>query len=399
MMRIYKKTFILFFFLLGFFLLGIIAFNYYVDPANQFYRAHQFTEKLASLLLDKKEVLIGTNYNERLLQKKMLEKIPVQPEILVLGSSHSIAITQDFFNHSSFYNASVSGADLEDDMALYYIFLKRGWQPKTVILCVDPWILDKDFALLFMEQQAAQQWRTTLAFQYTDAKKLFLGTASTSIYEEKLSGFLDKYSQLLSVDFLKSSIKKLVFFTYKDYMKRRGVLKGPLLYELPFDEFIQSSNKDVCPSCYTLLPDGSRLPSRKEETATPERVELDVAGLLQHIEQFPLRFQEAPAIDATYANIFEHFIQYLQKNNVTIIFYFSPLAPKAYTEFVVKNPKYRKVNSVEQYFLAMAAKYNIKVVGGYEPTKLGLQTNDFFDASHLKREGIKKIFIRDLNHT
>ena len=45
----------------------------------------------------------------------------------------------------------------------------------------------------------------------------------------------------------------------------------------------------------------------------------------------------------------------------------------------------------EQYFLSIASQYHLKVIGSYNPNKIGLQANDFFDAIHLKKAGMEKI--------
>jgi len=372
-MVIYKKYFYVFLFLVTLSLCGIIGFNYYIDSANQFSRTEAFSTKVTRMLLDKKEVMVRTNFNERLLQKKMLSKIPHRPDVLVLGSSHSLAITQDLFAPLSFYNASVSNAELEDDMALYYVYQKRNWQPKVVVICVDPWILDPDFAAVFNGKKATQQWKSSLLFEYINAKKLILGTNDLTYYDEQVSGSFDKYSQLLSVDLLESSASTLLF-----------------------DSVIHSiapNYYDDCRSCNILRPDGSRILSKQQESTTLAEADLSVAKLIQNLQLSTQTYKKYSSVDPIYKDTFEKFIHYLKSKNVIIIFYLPPLEPLAYSHIIEENPNYQSTKEMEKYFISVASRYHLKVIGSYNPAKAGLTGNDFVDGSHLKAEGIYKVFL------
>ena len=96
-MGIYKKFLIVSASFIVFFLSGIGAINYFIDPGNQFFRSHSFEAKIANILLTEKEVMVRANYNERALQKLMIEKLASRPEIFVLGSSHSMPISTDIY--------------------------------------------------------------------------------------------------------------------------------------------------------------------------------------------------------------------------------------------------------------------------------------------------------------
>src|SRR5579872_3887027 len=138
----YTRAVIIFFSCLLFFICLILAFNYYYDGGNQFFYKQKFEKKLTDALSVKNDVLICNNYDTRSFKKKILAKMTSRPKILILGSSRTMSIRHDFFNNTSFYNASVPSATLEDDIGFYYIYQKKGWKPDILVIGLDQWILN-----------------------------------------------------------------------------------------------------------------------------------------------------------------------------------------------------------------------------------------------------------------
>jgi hypothetical protein len=44
--------------------------------------------------------------------------------------------------NTTFFNHGVSGATIEDDIAILELYLENGPAPRTIIIDVDPWILN-----------------------------------------------------------------------------------------------------------------------------------------------------------------------------------------------------------------------------------------------------------------
>lgn len=367
-MIVYKKYFFQSFSIIFLFLATVLMINYYVDPGNQFFRSQSLEVRIATKLLAQQEVMIHTNYNERALQKIMLESLTKCPEILVLGSSRVMQISAKEFANENFYNAAVSSASLEDDIALYYIFQKKGWQPKTLVLGVDPWIVSQFNNSGF--------WKINLAPEFNEGKKLIFGESNSANYA-RLEGFSEKYLQLLSLNYLKASFKRLHDLHIASQNKNK------------WNDIVVPPDNRYCPTCYIRRPDGGRVMSKKEESTTAQEADQTVQDM---IKDASLNLRDHPELDTEYIDLFEHFVRYLLKHHINIILFFPPLEPKAYTELMVNNPTHWTDTIAEKYFLSIASKYKLKILGSYNPARLNLNEQDFIDYWHLKGEGVRKIF-------
>ena len=346
-----------------------MLFNYCVDPGNQFSHGALIERKMATALLANQKVIVQANYNERLLQKIMIHNMTVSPEVFVLGSSHIMALTHHAFGTKRFFNAAVSSASLQDDIALYYLLQKKGFQPKTVVICLDPWIISKS--------NPEMLWKTEYVSAYHNGVQLILQKKSASDYFVRMTRFFEKYSQLLSSDYFSASINKFVLSLHHDHA-------------FQFSPAIKvfSSVADVCLNCFVRLPDGARLPTPAEEATTSIEADQYVMNNVNGWNSFWSHSE----LDAEYTSIFEAFIQYLIKQHVNVIFYFPPLEPLEYSQLVEKNKKYKMVLIAQKYFDGIAKKYNVYVIGSYNPKLSAINTNYFIDSWHLKEEGLQRLF-------
>src|SRR3990167_2758441 len=369
--KIYQRFLITFIFSVGILLGFIMVFNFFVDPGNEFFHGAVIERKMAQALLQNKSVIVQSNYNERLLQKMMLQKLSFRPDILILGSSHIMPLTHATFHTARFFNASVSSASLQDDMALYSILQKRGFQPKVVIICLDPWIVSKS--------NPQQLWKSEYRKEYQEVNKLIIknqGLESLAFINQIIS-FFEKYLQLLSSAYLESSINK-----FKNHIKSKNN------QDILEDVMTLDNKREICANCFVRQPDGARLPTPAEEAMTSSDSNLYV---MNHINSWKDFWTES-TLSSSYAFIFDRFIQYLLKQGVEVVFYFPPLQPLEYSQVVKNNQNYQMVFIAEKYFKMVAKKYQLKTIGAYDPAQVDLFAADFIDNWHLKKEGIKKIF-------
>lgn len=370
-MIIYKKFLTLFIALFALFLLAIIIINYYVDPANQFFSAKSFDEKMANAALDNKVIIVRTNYNERLFKKLLLSKIKTPPDVLILGSSHVMAIDHNLFRTTKFFNAYVTNPApiLQDEIALYYLIHERGWKPKTVLIGLDYWILARN--------NGKEGWKALLP-EYLAGKRLLFNKAETSnLYYEKLHACLEKYTQLLSYEYLIASLSKI-----KDlYSLRKS--DGSKDHD-----FLIAQNSDyACRECNVLYPDGSKTPTRELEERTAAEADFEGRKVFKH----SVHDNSFTELDSEYMNLFEGFIKYLVNQNIKVILYLPPIEPAAYDK-VQHDSNYKMINVAERYFISIGEKYHLKILGSYNPETLGLRAVNFYDDSHLKKSAINKIF-------
>lgn len=364
---IYKKVLRNYFLFCGFFLISIMVFNYYLDAGNQFYRANKVEEKLATAFLNKENIKYNANYNERGIHKLVLERLNERPEVLVLGSSRAMLINHTAFSHASFYNSWISSASLEDHLAIYYLYQKRGWQPDVLVIGLDPWLLDKNNNM--------KKWKIGFTAEYNEARKLLLGHEQpTPIkYFDQLNGLWVKYSQLLSFIYFKSSLLRYFSPSFIN------------------DGFLINPPGDACPTCDTRQADGTSFYPAIREKMTPTQIK---SAALDAVSNFNNDFGEFTQLNQDYMTVFEAFVRHLTAHHVKVIFYLPPIAPYAYAIFK-GNQDYKLIFAAEDYFIAIAEKYHATILGSYNPANLDLTMEDFLDGFHIKKQGLAKIFKPD----
>ncbi|MGC8604151.1 MAG: hypothetical protein ACP5VS_10720, partial [Desulfomonilaceae bacterium] len=90
------------------------------DSAHLFHS--EYEKKIAESLNSNHFVEGVTNYDERLVQKYRLNGLPDGSKLntIILGSSRTMEISEDLFRKKTI-NLSVSGAGIEDYLALYHL--------------------------------------------------------------------------------------------------------------------------------------------------------------------------------------------------------------------------------------------------------------------------------------
>jgi hypothetical protein len=332
------------------FFIVIGIFNYKIDPGNIFGN-ETYIKGVGDILLSGKNVANVQNYDERLLQKYVIENTNDNKDVIVLGSSRTMAISEDYFPYYTFYNYSVSSASLEDDIALFWLNDKKGFKPKKIIIALDAWLLNKN------NQQIG--WKS-LDNEYNMALNLL--DFKNNIKNNTV--FFEKYKQLISIAYLEASIKRR-FFDEKTTYYETG------------EKYLDNT---------VILADGSRVFEKKIRNISFE--EADKAALkYMYGSNYPL--EKYYELDAENQEIFEKFIVYLQKNDIEVVFYLTPYHPIVY-KALVENEKYKIIDNVEDYFRKFAETNSIKVIGSYNPYECNLDEKDFSDGMHMRKESVDK---------
>jgi hypothetical protein len=335
-------------------LLIIISVNYIGDAANLF--SINFEKDVAKILLDGYHVANLYNYDERLLQKHLIEQQKSVPDIIVLGSSRVMTIGTKYFS-KSFRNHSVSGASLEDDLAIIALYEKKGILPKEIILGLDPWLLNN-----FHSQN---RWEV-LREEYSNMLKNI--KLSDNLSYSATSATSNKYIQLLSLSYFQTSFKNI----------GRGTSYYP------------SKNKTNNET--TKLADGSISYDTAYRKPLSEKLKQIGNGYI--IEKPIYSLENFTQLSEKYQITLEKFITYLQKKNIKIIFFLAPYEPNFF-DYLIKNSDYTMVEESEKYFRNLADKYQIKVLGSLNPKKYELNANYFFDYMHINDKATEIIMKKD----
>jgi len=120
----------------------VIGTNLAVDPSHLFDDG-AYEQGLAALLLEGWHVADVADHDERQLQQLLIARTPEPPDVIVLGSSRSLEVTGAPWGERRVRNHSVSGATLEDYLAVYALYARRGWTPRVVVLGLDPWVVNR----------------------------------------------------------------------------------------------------------------------------------------------------------------------------------------------------------------------------------------------------------------
>lgn len=320
------------------------------DPAHLFNPG--FETGMARALLSGHDVAGVANFDERRLQASLIAGFRESPTIAVFGSSRALELSRSLAPGTSFFNQSVSGASLEDYVALFDLYAKRAFRPRVVIIGVDPW--------LFNAGDPDSRWHS-IADAYADGLKRIdegAGRAGSWLFFAKT----DKYLQLVSPSYFQASLRNI------PTKLRAGGQRNFLAPQEPGWE-----NLDVKRS------DGSLRYPAAMRNAGPDRVRMAALAFIG--AQGAYRLNHFDKLDPEALGTFEALLRAWERNGATVVLLLSPYHPIVYKQLTA-DPKYKMVQVVEHYAREAAARMGISVVGSFDPEKLRAGDGDFYDGMH-----------------
>ncbi|MEN9304691.1 MAG: hypothetical protein RL264_3120 [Bacteroidota bacterium] len=327
-------------------LILLITVNYFGDSARIF--DSDYEKEMAENLMKGSFVTNISNYDERIFQKELINRMNNAPEILVLGSSRTMLINSTYFTNQTFFNNSVSGASIEDIIALFQIYKERNILPNKIIIGIDPWLLNGN--------NGQSRWKSLEYFYDKYKKRTGSILATNSSY---------KYSELFSLSYFQASIKTIP--------KLLSGKSRPIVTQEKYNETI------------TKLSDGSLVYSADYRNATQNQInsKIDsyINGNIYGIENFN-------SISDDIWSEFQEFIYTLKKENISVEFFLCPYAPKVYEKVSINYPY---VVKSENLIVRFAKANGIKVYGSFDPFSFGFDETYFYDGMHCKEKGIERI--------
>jgi hypothetical protein len=323
------------------FVIFIVIINYFGDCANLYNVG--FEDKIIKIRNSGLNVTNINNYDERLVQRGYIEQMKTIPAVVVLGSSRSMLISSEYLN-SPVLNLSVSGATIQDYIAMYWILKKQNKLPQKIIINVDPWLLTENLAQI--------RWKS-LEKEYNE----FNGLNELKMFEEFF-----KYQQLFSFSYFQCSSKQL-FQTKQDPIGTNSMFN----------------------SANTVLPDGSIVYGEKYRNTLEKEVIQSVTELISTKGSI---LNHNGAISDKLLNEFSNFITKIKADGVSISFFLAPYHPLIY-DHQAKNGNGLK--KFEDKITAIGVSKSIEILGTFNPHKLPINYLGFFDGIHCKNETIKWI--------
>ncbi len=326
---------------------AIAIFNYKFDNFGFFQKNNGILHS-AKAIASKNNVAGLENYDEREFQKLVIENFLEYPETIVLGSSRAMMIKSSMIDPSKFlFNHSVSGASLEDYIAITGIYDNKNILPKKIILGIDPWV--------FNQNSGASGWKT-LSDEYIQMMSKISKKEYLRVPRNK-----NKYLQLINFENTKNNVSHL--------------------YEPVTMRIVKSENIDAV----IKRGDGSIIYPFKvrfqKDDITRKNAKEYVSKELYCLENFK---QLSKIKD------FEAFIFYLMRKGVHIEFVLFPYHPIVY-DYIETNRDYSNVLNAEKYLIDFAKRNSLKLYGSYNPYKLQVSSQAFTDGMHGKEAIAEKI--------
>jgi hypothetical protein len=335
----------------------VVGINYYEDPA-QLYR-QKYEQGIADLLLSGKNVAGVKNFNQRILQKYLIQQLTSSKDIVVLGSSRSMLIPSEWFPGHTFFNNSVTGGSIQDYVAMYELYEEQGLTPKIVIICLDPWVLNKE--------NGQNRWQS-LNSEY-DRGMNRIGIPQQDAELPTLS--FDKYIELFSPSYFQASLLQ--------YLKN---IRNP-------DSMGYYPTVDMYGEDSIIRSDGSLAYPEETRSATSDAVLEKAKYFVSKDPVYALdNFEQ---LDKEYETTIQAFIKYLVLKNIKVILYLPPYHPYVYGQ-LMDTEKYQIILDAQEYLIKMGLDGGAVVVGSYNPTDVSCSADEFYDGMHAKEACVKKVF-------
>lgn len=354
---LFSKYINLIFWLCTFNLSVVIIINFSIDPAGIY---PSLSEKISpsdlvkQLVKSDHGVLIANDtWNERDI-KKELALLPTKARCTIIGSSHAGQISSFGQTRSlsktctSLINLGVSGASLEDFLALSEITLQNKQSSKTIVFVIDPWSLNPNRDTRWLRYKD----------EYYKMKDRLFGKSKSETPVTDLSIL----HNLISREYFLRSVS--LFFT----KNQRKI------------ELAQKFDQHIGLPTSVILPDGSRIYSQKK---IRESYDQAVNG----IDSYKIVKNKWYNEDSV--EIFTKLINHLKRNGRNVIFVLTPYHPAVWK--ISEQSVVSAMIAMESKVNEIAKSNSILVVGSYHPDKIGCTANEFMDSMHAKRSCLNKL--------
>ena len=330
--------------------------NYTVDPANLFAQQGEQEAKIGEALLAGKNVVNFDRYDDRSIGAYLLRHRTGHPNVLVLGSSRTLNIRGNLFPRSKFVNGSMLASTVREVMAAYAIVHGKGMHPDTVVVGLDPWMVNAD----------AYDVRWVAIKKDFDAALELLGVKNWPSYKGP-EQTQSRIGALFSADYFQQSIKSVTSGKQK-----------PTWYTSSAEE-----NEG-----FTRLPEGSYTYGLVQRNST--QAEIDEIAQKYAAEKIYMLNDNAK-VDSTHVYAITRLLQMIRKDGAVPILYLPPYHPIVYARLGT-DPRQKIVRDAEATLRQVASRLGIRVVGSYNPAAVGLSNADFYDGHHLRESGLAKLF-------
>ena len=283
------------------------------------------------------------NINIRDLRNATISKMKQAPDAIVMGASHWQEAHVDLVPGINFYNSHVHRDYYEDMLAVAQMYVQHNRLPKEVIIAI------RDKLFTPVEDRTDFLWYPGIKYYRKMAQRL--------------------------------GIKPHSYFKTMEVQTWRELLSLPLLWENIHREFLakempHATEKNKFDGLDVLLPGGSIIWSREHQaTFTRARARQEALAFAEASKYAP------PKIDPIGVESIDKLLNFLQSEGVRIVLAHPPFNPEFYDE-VAGTPYMQGLEKVKELTKSYARKYNLPIIGSFDPREVGCDAKMYIDAEH-----------------
>ena len=293
------------------------------------------------------------NLNVRRMRELRVASMTSTPDVVLLGASHWQEAHSELLQGMSLYNSHIHRDFWEDLLGMVQIWSQNNRLPKRMIIS----IRDNQFRPI--------------------------ATRPDFLWEPGIQNYRVMADTL--------NVQKEPYWTSLPYQRIRQLLSISIL----FDNLTRWHNSDVRPHATTerqsevldtLLPDGSIVWSKKHMAFfSQDRMKKEALSLAD------LRRNDPPQVEKRGVEAFEKLLDYLKEKGVTVYLAQPPFNP-IYYDGLQGSSYFEGLQKVDAMTHDIAARHGLKMIGGFNPHKVGCTPDMYIDAEHSNPTCLAKIF-------
>lgn len=310
-------------------------------------------ERIAeALALGKNYALYDLNINIREIRDAQIARMKEAPEVVILGASHWQEAHVDLLPGRRAYNAHIHRDYWEDPLAMVEMFLRHDKLPQHMIISV------RDNQFTPVAQRKDYLWLPGVPYYRAMAARLDLKPSSALE-----TAPTQRWKELASISMLYGNAARW----YKSSVKPHATDKTSL------------EDMDL------LLPGGSIVWSGEHQRLfNPQRAEKLAKAFAEANRNMP------PPVDPRGVEAFDKLLTFLKGRNVQVTLAHPPFNPD-YFDAIRNTPYFAGMQRVEQLTKSIADKHGLRIIGSFDPAKVGCVDEDFIDAEHANAECLGKL--------
>ena len=293
------------------------------------------------------------NLNIREIRDAQIARMERAPEVVILGASHWQEAHVGLLPHKSFYNAHIHRDYWEDMLGMVEILVRHNKLPRQMIISI------RDLQFSAVGDRKDHLWLPGAPYARAMAERL--GLEPLTQWETMP---VPRWREMLSISMLYGNVVRYFKAPEKPQMTTRRF----------FDRLD------------AVLPGGSIIWSDEHQRIfTRERAERLALGFAANNAKSALQ------IDRRGVSAIDTLLGFLKSRNVEVFLAHPPFNP-LYFDRVKNTPYMASLHQIEQITQRFADKHGLKVIGSFDPAKVGCTADQYIDAEHANPACLIHIF-------